>query len=103
MITEQPLGPPSVVRVDCLGAFTVHCEEVKVPCHYGGNTDIGVSGRAKMEARPSAPSTGVLIVLRRGPATEHLRAETGLCRGLVIPKAVQEIKNLSWFPKPLAS
>lgn len=55
MVTGQSLSLPSLVRVDSPGAFAVHCEEVKVLCRHGGNTDIGVSGRAKLEAISSKP------------------------------------------------
>lgn len=46
-----------------------------------------------MEARPLTPSPHLVIVLHQGPAAEHLRAEIEPFGGLVIPGAVQEIKN----------
>lgn len=49
-VTGQSLCWPSLVRVDSPGAFAVCCEKVKALCHHGGNIDMGVSGRAKMEA-----------------------------------------------------
>lgn len=52
---------------------------------------VGVSGGTKMEAKPLALNPCILIVLHQGPATEHLRAEIGLYRGLVISQAIQEI------------
>lgn len=49
-VTGQSLCWPSLVMVDSPGAFAVCCEKVKALCHHGGNIDIGVSSRAKMEA-----------------------------------------------------